>query len=128
MEDVLAVYARPHNPARPVVCMDEKPFQLLGHIRDPLLPGQVRMPVRTANTSGTVPARSSCGPSPGKDGAACTPSPGAPRSTGPHRAKNYLTVDYPDAETVVLVMDNLNTHGIASLYEAFTPDEAFALA
>ena len=39
-----------------------------------------------------------------------------------------LTVDYPDAETVVLVMDNLNTHGVASLYEAFEPAEAFALA
>jgi len=36
MEDVLAVYARPYDPARPVVCMDEKPFQLLGHVRDPL--------------------------------------------------------------------------------------------
>jgi hypothetical protein len=36
MDDVLAVYARPFNPARPVVCMDEKPCQLLGHIRDPL--------------------------------------------------------------------------------------------
>lgn len=36
MEDVLAVYARPHDPARPVVCMDEKPFQLLDHVREPL--------------------------------------------------------------------------------------------
>ena len=36
MEDVLAVYARPYDPARPVVCMDEKPCQLLGHARDPL--------------------------------------------------------------------------------------------
>jgi DDE superfamily endonuclease len=44
------------------------------------------------------------------------------------QVKQLLTVDYPHAETVVLVMDNLNTHGIASLYEAFTPDEAFALA
>ncbi|MEU1091086.1 transposase, partial [Streptomyces sp. NPDC005892] len=39
-----------------------------------------------------------------------------------------LTEDYPDAGTVVLVMDNLNTHNIASLYEAFAPEEAFALA
>ena len=39
-----------------------------------------------------------------------------------------LTIDYPDAEVVVLVMDNLNTHNIASLYEAFEPAEAFALA
>jgi hypothetical protein len=44
------------------------------------------------------------------------------------KVKHLLTVDYPDAETVVLVMDNLNTHGIASLYEAFDPGEAFALA
>lgn len=44
------------------------------------------------------------------------------------QVKHLLTVDYPDAETVVLVMDNLNTHGIASLYEAFEPGEAFALA
>jgi hypothetical protein len=43
------------------------------------------------------------------------------------QVKQQLTVDYPDAETVVLVMDNLDTHGIASLY-AFTPGEAFALA
>ena len=42
--------------------------------------------------------------------------------------KELLTVDYPDVEKVVLVMDNLNTHGIASLYEAFEPEEAFALA
>src|SRR5262249_48590469 len=45
-----------------------------------------------------------------------------------HQVTRMLTVDYRDAETVVLVMDNLNTHGIASLYEAFPPDEAFALA
>ena len=36
MEDVLAVYARPYDPRRPVVCMDEKPYQLLGHARDPI--------------------------------------------------------------------------------------------
>jgi hypothetical protein len=45
-----------------------------------------------------------------------------------HQVQRLLTVDYPDAERVVLVMDNLNTHGIGSLYEAFAPVEAFALA
>ena len=45
-----------------------------------------------------------------------------------HQVEHLLTVDYPDAATVVLVMDNLNTHGIGSLYEAFEPAEAFALA
>ncbi|WP_210608852.1 transposase [Streptomyces rhizosphaericus] len=44
------------------------------------------------------------------------------------QVKQLLSVDYPDTETVVLVMDNLNTHSIASLYEAFEPQEAFALA
>ena len=45
-----------------------------------------------------------------------------------HQVRQLLTCDYPEAEQVVLVMDNLNTHGIASLYQAFAPDEAFALA
>jgi hypothetical protein len=45
-----------------------------------------------------------------------------------HQVKRLLTVDYPDAEKVVLVMDNLNTHRIGSLYEAFAPSEAFSLA
>ena len=45
-----------------------------------------------------------------------------------HQVERLLTIDYPDAERVVLVMDNLNTHDIASLYEAFDPAEAFALA
>jgi hypothetical protein len=44
------------------------------------------------------------------------------------QVKQLLSVDYPDAENVVLVMDNLNTHGVASLYEAFEPEDAFALA
>ncbi len=44
------------------------------------------------------------------------------------QVKQLLSVDYPDADAVVLVMDNLNTHTIASLYEAFEPEEAFALA
>ena len=45
-----------------------------------------------------------------------------------HQVERLLTLDYPDAETVVLVMDNLNTHTIGSLYEAFQPGKAFALA
>jgi hypothetical protein len=61
-------------------------------------------------------------------GAASTPSLTAPRSTGAHQVDRLLTHHYPDAETVVLVMDNLNTHGTGSLYEAFEPGKAFALA
>jgi hypothetical protein len=128
MEDVLAVYARPYDPARPVVCMDEKPFQLLDHARDPL-------PAR--------PGRDACEDSEYVRCGTCSIFVWAEPLAGwrrvhalPQRTKidwagqvkQLLTVDYPDAETVVLVMDNLNTHGIASLYEAFEPSEAFALA
>ncbi|WP_344960503.1 IS630 family transposase [Saccharothrix longispora] len=128
MEDVLAVYARPHDPARPVVCMDEKPFQLLGQVRDPL-------PARPGKDAREDSEYARCG--------TCSIFVWAEPLRGWRRVhalaqrtkidwagqvKHLLTVDYPDAETVVLVMDNLNTHGIASLYEAFEPGEAFALA
>ena len=128
MEDVLAVYARPYDPRRPVVCMDEKPYQLLGHVRDPIPaePGHDRKEDSEYVRHGT-----------------CSifvwvePLRGWRRvDAQPHRTKidwarqveRLLTHDYPDAETVVLVMDNLNTHGIGSLYEAFDPAKAFALA
>ncbi|WP_163554666.1 hypothetical protein [Candidatus Frankia alpina] len=61
MEDVLAVYARPHDPAVPVVCMDEKPYQLLAHARDPIPATTSRS---TPSTSAAGPARSSSGSSP----------------------------------------------------------------
>ena len=128
MEDVLAVYARPYDPARPVVCMDEKPFQLLGHVRDPL-PAQ--------------PGRDACEDSEYVRCGTCSIFVWTEPLRGWRRVhalaqrtkidwagqvKQLLTVDYPDAETVVLVMDNLNTHTIGSLYEAFDPATAFALA
>jgi hypothetical protein len=128
MEDVLAVYARPLDPARPVVCTDEKPYQLLDHARDPL------------------PARPGCDAREDSEYVRCgtcsifvwvEPLRGWRRVRALARrtkidwagqVKELLTVDYPDVKTVVLVMDNLNTHGIASLYEAYEPGEAFALA
>jgi len=128
MEDVLAVYARPYDPTRPVVCMDEKPFQLLGQVRDPL-PAQ--------------PGKDACEDSEYVRCGTCSIFVWTEPLRGWRRVhalaqrtkidwagqvKQLLTVDYPDAETVVLVMDNLNTHSIASLYDAFTPDEAFTLA
>ncbi|WP_233574105.1 IS630 family transposase [Amycolatopsis panacis] len=128
MEEVIAVYARPCDATRPVVCMDEKPFQLLGHVRDPL-PAQPGQDIREDSEC------IRCG--------TCSIFVWVEHLRGWRRVhalsrrtridwagqvKELLTVDYPDAETVVLVMDNLGTHGIASLYEAFEPAEAFALA
>ena len=128
MEDVLAVYARSYNPEKPVVCMDEKPYQLLDHVREPL-------PVRPGSTE-TVDNEY------GRNGTCsifiCTEPLGGwreaealPRRTKidwAHKIKWLLDAHYPDAAKVVVVMDNLNTHAISSLYAAFPPEEAFRLA
>jgi hypothetical protein len=128
MEDVLAVYSRPFDPAVPVVCMDEKPYQLLDHVRDPVAatPGNdLRIDseyVRCGTCSIFVWVE---------------PLAGHRRVTArEHRTRldwatevdQLLNHDYPDAKKVVLVMDNLNTHSLGSLYEAFQPAKAFALA
>jgi hypothetical protein len=128
MEDVLAVYARPLDAHRPVVCMDEKPYQLLGQVRDPIPaePGHDRKEDSEYVRNGTCSIFVWVEPLRGRRRVAAQP----------HRTKidwacqvqRLLTEDYPDADTVVLVMDNLNTHGIGSLYEAFDPATAFDLA
>ena len=109
--------------------MDEKPYQLLGQVRDPIpaAPGRDRQ-ARTASTSATAPARSSSGSSRCGGWRHVDAQPRRTRIDWARQVERLLTVDYPDAETVVLVMDNLNTHGIGSLYEAFDPAKAFALA
>ena len=128
MEDVLSVYARILDPKRPVVCMDEKPYQLLAHARDaiPAKPGQDLREdseyVRHATCSIFVWVEPLAG------WRRVHALPQRTRIDWAGQVKELLTVDYPDAEIVVLVMDNLNTHGIASLYEAFPPAEAHALA
>jgi len=128
MEDVLSVYARIYDPMRPVVCMDEKPYQLLDHARDPIPAG----PGRDLREDSEYVRHGTC-----SIFVWVEPLAGWRRVEALERrtrldwaaqVKQMLTVDYPDVEAVVLVMDNLNTHGIASLYEAFDPAEAFALA
>jgi hypothetical protein len=128
MEDVLAVYARPHNPARPVVCMDEKPCQLLAHARAPVpaVPGRDRREDSEYVRHGTCSIFCWVEPLAGWRRVDAQPRRTRIDWAGPVR--RLLRADYPDAERVVLVMDNLNTHNIASLYEAFEPEEAFALA
>lgn len=128
MEDVLAVYARPFNPSRPVVCMDEKPYQLLGHAREPIpaAPGRDRREDSEYVRAGTCSIF--CWVEPLAGWRRVDAQPRRTRIDWAHQVEQMLTVDYPDAQTVVLVMDNLNTHGIASLYQAFDPVTAFALA
>jgi hypothetical protein len=128
MEDVLAVYHRLLDPARPVVCMDEKPYQLLDHAREPIPaePGQDRVEDSEYVRHGTCSIF--CWVEPLTGWRHVDAQPRRTKIDWANQVRRLLTVDYPDAEKVVLVMDNLNTHGIGSLYEAFEPTEAFALA
>ena len=124
MEDVLDVYELPYNPMRPVVCMDEKPYQLLGDAREPLpmRPGNDRKTDSEYVRKGTCSIFAFVEPLGGKHHA----------SVHEHRTAidwaleiRYLADEmYPDAEKIILVMDNLNTHKPASLYKAFPPAEA----
>jgi hypothetical protein len=128
MEDVLAVYTRPYDPHRPVICMDEKPFQLLGHVRDPIpaTPGHDHQEDSEYVRCGTCSIFLWVEPL--KGWRRVDAQPQRTKIDWAHQVERLLTVDYPDAETVVLVMDNLNTHGIGSLYQAFEPEQAFTLA
>ena len=128
MEDVLDVYARPVDPARPVVCMDEKPYQLLAHARDPIpaAPGRDRREDSEYVRHGTCSIFVWVEPLRGWRHVDAHPH--RTRLDWAHQVQRLLTVDYPDAQTVVLVMDNLNTHTLGSLYEAFEPVKARRLA
>ena len=124
MEDVLDVYEMPYNPMRPVVCMDEKPYQLLGNAREPLpmRPGDDQKIDSEYKRNGTCSIFAFVEPLGGKHHVSVHE-----RRTAVDWAKEiqYLSdVMYPDAEKIILVMDNLNTHKPASLYKAFPPAEA----
>jgi len=127
MEDVLAVYSQPYDPAKPVICMDEKPFQLLGEVREPLpkKPGKVEKIDNEYKREGTCSIFIFTEPLAGWRYAEAFEH--RTKKDWAHRVKWVLDNQYPDAEKVVLVMDNLNTHVISSFYEAFPPEEAFRL-
>ena len=128
MEDVLSVYARIYDPMRPVVCMDEKPYQLLAHARDPI----AARPGQDLREDSEYVRHETCSifvwVEPLRGWRRVEALQRRTRLDWAGQVKQMLTVDYSDAPCVVLVMDNLNTHGIASLYEAFEPAEAHALA
>jgi hypothetical protein len=128
MEDVLEVYHRPYDPAVPVVCMDEKPYQLLGHARDPIpaCPGHDLKPDSQNGRHGTCSSFAWGEPLAGRRRVDARAQ--RTRIDWATEIDQLLNVDYPDAQRVVLVMDNLNTHTLGSLYEAFEPAKARALA
>ena len=128
MEDVLAVYARPFDPARPVVCLDETSRQLLAPARPPQPPAPGR-PARHDPEyvrGGVVNLFLVTEPLRGwRD---VLVSDQRTRLDFARCVKGLVDVHYPAAERIVLVLDQLNTHSPASLYAAFPPAEAQRLA
>jgi hypothetical protein len=128
MEDVLEVYSRPYNPAKPVICMDEKPYHLLGDVREaiPIKPGEREKVDSEYKREGTCSIFIFTEPLAGWRYAEAFEH--RTKKDWAHRVKWVLGSRYPDAEKVVLVMDNLNTHVISSFYETFPAEEAFRLS
>ena len=127
MEDVLDVYERPYNPARPVVGLDEKPCQLIRDVLQPInpKPGQVKREDYEYERLGTANLFGWVEPLTGNRDVWVTER--RTKLDYAHALKR-LSEAFPDAEVIVLVQDNLNTHTKAALYEAFPAAEARALA
>ncbi|MGP8337824.1 MAG: IS630 family transposase [Methanosarcinaceae archaeon] len=128
MEDILEVYARPYNVKFPVVCMDESSIQLIGEVHEPIpaAPGHPVLMDDEYVRKGVASIFMEVEPLGGKRKVKITER--RTRIDWAHFIKEMLEERYPDAEKVVLVMDNLNTHNTASLYTAFPPEEARRLA
>ena len=127
MEDVLEVYTRPYDPARPVVCLDELSKQLVAETRIPIPaePGQPERVDYEYERRGTANPFLTGEPLAGHRHVTVTEHRTAVDFA--KAVRDLLEVRYPHAEKVVLVMDNLNTHKPAALYEAFEPAVARAL-
>ncbi len=128
MEDVLEVYQRPYDAARPLVCLDEASKQLLAETRKAIAvergkPKRIDAEYRRCGTASVFMLNA---PLEGKRHVRVRER--RTRSDFGEVVRELCDELYPDAEKIVLVMDNLNTHNAASLYEAFPPAEARRLA
>jgi len=127
MEQVLDTYEQPYDARRPVVCFDERPCQLLGNVLMPLpmKPGRVERQDYHYKRHGTCVVLMAVEPLSGHRFV---------KVTEQKTKKDYaefmksLALNYPKAEKIVLVQDNLNTHNPLSFYETFDAPEAFALS
>ncbi len=128
MEDVLEVYTRPYDPRRPQVCLDETSVQLIGEKRIPvpMAPGRLARFDYEYERNGVCAVFMLNEPLRGWREVVVADQRTAIDFA--HVVKHLVDVHYPDAERIVLVMDNLNTHTPGSLYEAFAPTEAKRLA
>jgi len=128
MEDILDIYERPYNQELPVVCMDEKPYQLLGSTREelPMRPGDTQKEDYEYTRNGTVSIFVFTEPLAG-----CRHVSVREHRTAidwAEETKYLLDECYPNHDRILLVMDNLNTHAASSLYKKYPPQEARRLA
>ena len=128
MESLLALYAKPYDPAHPVVCFDECPIQLLAEVREPTCaqPGQLARHDYEYERMGTSNLLVLIEPLAGwRD---VEVSDQRTKLDFARRMKHLVEERYPDAETIHVVLDNLNTHTLGALYDAFPANEAFCIA
>jgi transposase len=128
MEDVLDVYLRPFDPLCPLVTLDEASKQLISETRlgIAMAPGQIRCVDAEYRRNGTASVFMINAPLEGKRHVRVREH--RKREDFAEVIRELCDELYPEAEKIVLVMDNLNTHNIASLYQAFEPEEARRLA
>lgn len=128
MEDVLALYHQPHDPAAPVLCMDEQPVQLIKEVRVPVAaaPGRPKRVDYEYERAGTAAIFMFNEPHTGWRRVTATER--RTRIDWALQVRDLLEGRYAGVPKVRLVMDNLNTHSLGSLYEAFPPAQARRLA
>ena len=128
MENVLDVYEQPYNPLEPVVCFDESTRQLIDDVRTllPTQPGQVARQVAEYQRNGTANLFMCFEPLRGWRHVTLTEH--HTRQDFAHQIRLLVDTVYPHATCIHLVLDNLNTHALASLYETFSPAEANRLS
>jgi hypothetical protein len=128
MEEVLAVYARPVDPRRPLVCFDEagKDLKAPTRLAQPVAPGRAAREDSEYARHGSRNLFLACAPHLGWRQIRVTAQRTARDFA--HAVRDLVDRQFPQAERIVLVLDNLNTHGLGSLYEAFPAEEARRLS
>ena len=124
MENTLEAYKRPYDPENPLVCFDEKSKQLVGEIATPIpaAPGNIERHDYEYVRNGTANIFMLVEPLAGKRRVSVTSR--RTKRDFAAQMKELVDSDYPTAKRITLVMDNLNTHRLSCLYDAFPPEEA----
>lgn len=127
MENILDLYERPYDPKRPLICVDERPCQLIGDVLVPLpmKPGKPKREGYQYQRNGVCTVFIAFEPLTGRRFVQVRKR----RTKQDYAAfMKYVAGHYPEADQLVVIQDNLNTHNPGSFYAAFQPAEAFALA